>query len=122
VGSLNRCLAQLATHAHLAEVWNRGIKDWESPEGADRRTFDGFALQVFHIFKELYFQHLEGHLDPRLWHEVETPMRDVINRFPGIQAWWREISYWFSEEFVNYVNQLTADSQASKVVSRTNER
>jgi hypothetical protein len=77
---------------------------------------------VFHIFKELYFQHLEGHLDPRLWHEVETPMRDVINRFPGIQAWWREISYWFSEEFVNYVNQLTADSQASKVVSRTNER
>jgi hypothetical protein len=33
-------------------------------------------------------------------------MRDVINRFPGIHAWWREYSRWFSEEFVNYVNQL----------------
>ena len=66
VGTLNRCLAQLATHPHLAEVWNRGIRDWESLEGADRRTFEAFAMQLFHIFKELYFQQLEGHMDPRL--------------------------------------------------------
>jgi len=40
-------------------------------------------------------------------------MRDVINRFPGIQAWWREISYWFSEEFVNYVK--SANSRQSSL-------
>ena len=33
-------------------------------------------------------------------------MRGLINRWPGIQAWWREYSDWFSEEFANYVNQL----------------
>ena len=54
----------------------------------------------------MHYNHLEGHLDPRLWDEVETRMRDSINRRPGIRAWWRRFSDWFSEEFANYVNQL----------------
>ena len=115
VGTLNRLLGQIATHPHLAEVWNRGIRDWDSLEGPDLHTFNTFMLQLFHIFKELYYQQLEGHLDPRLWHEVETPMRDMINRFPGIQAWWRSTSNWFSQEFVNYVNQLQQIAPPPKI-------
>jgi hypothetical protein len=106
VGTLNLCLGQLATHPHLAEVFNRGIQDWESLKGPDNNTFEAFMLQLFHIFEELYYQQLERHLDPRLWCEVETPMRDLIKECPGIQACWREYSRWFSEEFVSYVNQL----------------
>jgi hypothetical protein len=73
VGTLNLCLGQLATHPHLTEVWNRGVQDWESLKGPDRATFQALMLQLFHIFEELYYQQLEGHLDPRLWREVETP-------------------------------------------------
>ena len=29
---------------------------------------------------------------------TEAPMRDV-NAYPGVQAWWRSRSHWFSEEF-----------------------
>ena len=82
------------------------MNDWESLKGPDRETFNGFILQLFHIFNEMYYEQLEGHLDPRLWREIETPMRDLIKTWPGIRAWWREISDWFSEEFANYVNQL----------------
>jgi hypothetical protein len=35
----------------------------------------------------------------------EAVMRD-INGYPGVQAWWRLRSHWFSEEFVKFVNQL----------------
>ena len=56
----------------------------------------------------MYYQQLDRHLDPRLWRETETPMRHVINRFPGVQAWWREFSDWFGEEFVKFVDQLIA--------------
>jgi hypothetical protein len=97
-GSLNLCLGQLATNPHLTEVWNRGVQDWESLKEPDRQTFQAFMLQLFHIFEELYYQQLERHLDPRLWRHVETPMRDLINACPGIQAWWREYSRWFSAE------------------------
>jgi hypothetical protein len=48
-------------------------------------------------------------------------MRDLINACPGIQAWWREYSRWFSEEFANYVNQLpNAAANASTVPSKIN--
>jgi hypothetical protein len=42
-------------------------------------------------------------------------MRDVINARPGIQAWWRENSGWFNEEFANYVNQLQQTAKAPTV-------
>jgi len=88
------------------ELWNRGVQDWESLEGADRQRFQACALQLFHIFEEMYYQRLERHLDPRLWRETETSMRDLINVWPGIRAWLRDYSRWFSEEFANYLIQL----------------
>jgi hypothetical protein len=70
VGTINLWLGQLATNPHLADVWSRGMHDWESLEGPDRETFNGFILQLFHIFNEMYYEQLEGHLDPRLRHEI----------------------------------------------------
>jgi hypothetical protein len=104
--TLNMVAGQLAQNPRLAQLFDRGIRDLKSLEGADRVSFEAFMLQWFHIFAEMYHQHLEGHLDPRVWREVETPMRDLINARPGIQAWWRLYSKWFGEEFVNYVNQI----------------
>jgi len=89
VGTLNRWMGQLAQNLRLAELWNRGVQNYESLEGADRSSFDACMLQLFHIFAEMYSQQVEGHLDPRLWHQVEKPMRGMINKWPGIQAWWR---------------------------------
>ena len=65
----------------------------------------------------MYHQHLEGHLDPRVWREVETLMRDLINTGPGIQAWWRLYSDWFGEEFVNYVNQQQQTATRQLMIS-----
>jgi len=86
---------------------NRWRQDHGYPllQGGDVHAFNALMLQLFHIFGEMYHEQLEGHLDARLWGEVELPMRDVIGA-PGVQAWWRKYSRWFSEEFANYVNQL----------------
>jgi len=73
VCTINRWLGQLATNPHLADVWHRGIRDCESLKEPDRETFNGFILQLFHIFNEMYYEQLEGHLDSRLWREIETP-------------------------------------------------
>jgi hypothetical protein len=71
-------------------------------------------LQLFHMVGEMYHEKLEGHLDARLWREMELPMRELIGA-PGIQTWWRKYSRWFSEEFVNYVNHL------QQITKRTSE-
>ena len=120
VDTLNVVAGQLAQHPHLAELFDRGIRDLRSLEGADRVSFEALMLQWFHIFAEMYSQHLEGHLDPRVWREVETPMRDLINARPGIQAWWRLYSKWFGEEFVNYVNQVQQTAKPPRLFREPN--
>jgi hypothetical protein len=101
----NRLAEQLAEHPDLAELFNRGLDDFESLEGVDRARFNSRMHQIFRNVEDVYHQHLEGHLDPRVWRGLEVVMRD-INAFPGVQAWWRSHSQWFGgKEFAKFLNQ-----------------
>jgi hypothetical protein len=66
--------------------------------------------QMFKLFEEAYYGQLERHMDARVWREADAAMRDY-NGYPGVQAWWRSRSHWFSEEFVKHIDQL---QQAAK--------
>ena len=47
VSAFNRWLGQLAQNPHLAELWNRGIQDFESLEAGDRQRFIAAILSSF---------------------------------------------------------------------------
>jgi hypothetical protein len=102
---INRWLGELVEHPNLGELYYRGIHDLASLENADLVRFSTLMVQLFYIHQELYYQQLDGHLDPRLSDGLDAVMRD-INAYPGVQAWWRSRSDWFGEEFVKQVNQL----------------
>jgi hypothetical protein len=96
---------QLAEHPDLAEVWHRGLEDFESLEGVDRTRFISYMHASFRTVEDAYYQHLEGHIDPRRWRGLEAVMRE-INTTPGVQAWWRSHSHWFGGgEFAKFINQ-----------------
>ena len=60
---------------------------------------------MFRTIENVYYRHLDGHLDPRVWRGLEAVMRE-INATPGVQAWWRSNSRWFGgEEFAKFINQ-----------------
>jgi hypothetical protein len=101
---LNRFTQQIAEHADLAELRNRGFVDFESLEAVDRTRFGSYMHAMFRTIENVYYQHLEGHLDPRVWRGLEVVIRD-LNALPGVQAWWRSRSHWFSEEFAKFINQ-----------------
>jgi hypothetical protein len=100
----NRWAQQLTEHPHLRELYYRGIHDFESLEGADLAGFSSLMGPLFKVSEDAYHQHLEGHLDPRVWRGFEALMRD-FNAYPGVQAWWRSRSHWFTEEFAKLINQ-----------------
>jgi hypothetical protein len=103
--AFNRLTEQIAEHSDLAEVWNRGLDDYESLEGVDRARFNSRMHQIFRNVEDAYHQHLEGHLDPRVWRGLEAVMRE-INSTPGVQGWWRSNSRFFGgEEFAKFINQ-----------------
>ena len=98
-------IRQLSSRSEIRELYYRGIHDYESLEGADLVGFGVFMLEMFRSNEELYYQLLEGKLDPRLWSGSEAALRD-INAYPGVQAWWRLRSHWFSAEYAKHINQL----------------
>ena len=103
--AFNQFAQQVIAHPHLTEVYYRGIHDFESLEGVDLVRFSALMSQAFRNGEALYYQQLEGHLNPRVWRGWEAAMRDV-NAYPGVQAWWRLRSHWFGEEFAKLINQL----------------
>jgi hypothetical protein len=69
---------------------------------------------MFRTIEDAYYQHLEGHLDPRLWRGLEVVLRE-LNAFPGVQGWWRSHSHWFDEEFANFINQQQQTAKAPRL-------
>ena len=99
-----RYLGQLAEHPHLRELYYRGIHNFDSLEGADLVGFSSLMHGAFRNNEEMYHLHAKGHLEEDVWRGWEAVIRD-INAYPGVQAWWRSRSHWFSEKFVKFVDQ-----------------
>ena len=106
--AFNRVTQQIAEHADLAELRNRGFHDFESLDDTDRARFSSYMHGIFRTAEDAYYQHLQRHLDTRVWRGVAVSMRE-LNAVPGVQAWWRSHSHWFGEKFVKQVNQLQRD-------------
>jgi hypothetical protein len=102
--AFNRWVQQIAEHPDLRELYYRGIDDFDSLEGADLVGFSSLMHGAFRNNEEIYHLHAKGHLEEDVWRGWEAVMRD-INAYPGVQAWWRSRSHWFSEKFVKFVDQ-----------------
>ena len=103
--AFNQWLQSLAENAEVGELYYRGVRDFAAMKGSDLPRFSALMDHLFRIYEDMYYQKLEGHLDPRVWRGFEAPMRDII-AYPGIQAWWRSRSHWFSREFADFINGL----------------
>ena len=100
----NHWIQLLAQCPDLNDVYNRGIHDFESLEGNDRKRFFVLMNGEFRNFEEIYYLKAKGHLEEDVWRGWEAPMRDV-HGYPGVQVWWRLRSHWFSERFVKFIDQ-----------------
>jgi hypothetical protein len=112
--AFNRWSQQLGQYPHLAEVYYRGIYDFESLQPTDFVRFSAFLHPAFRLLEEAYYLQAAGHLEKGVWQAWEAMARD-FNAYPGVQAWWRLRSYWFSEEFANHVNQRQQTAKAPRL-------
>lgn len=80
--AFNQWLQSLAENADVGDLYYRGMRDFSSIEGADLPRYSAMMDHLFRIYEDMYYQKLEGHLDPRVWRGFEAPMRDII-AYPG---------------------------------------
>jgi hypothetical protein len=85
--ALTRWAQQLSEHPHLRELYYRGIHDLESLEGADLVGFSALMLALFRVYKDMYYQKLEG-TDIHVWRglEVFLPRHQRISWSSGLVA------------------------------------
>ena len=50
-----RFTQQITAHPDLAEVWNRGLVDFESLEGVDRTRFNSYMHAMFRTVEDAYY-------------------------------------------------------------------
>jgi hypothetical protein len=74
--SFNRLHQQLTDHPDLGGLYYRGLDDFESLEGLDRARFNWLMHQVFRNVEDIYHEHLERHLDPRVSNSKQPPEHD----------------------------------------------
>ena len=117
--SYTRWIHQVSGHPDLRELYYRGIHDFESLEEADLVGFSALMVEAFRHYEGLYYLQSVGHFDPRLWRGWEAAMRD-LSGYPGVQAWWRSRSHWFSEEFAKHINQLQQTAKPPRLYREAN--
>jgi hypothetical protein len=81
--------------------------------------FSALMVEAFRRNEKLYYLQLGGRLDPHLWHGLEAALRD-LNAYPGVKAWWRSRSHWFSEEFAKHINQLQQTAKPPRLYREPN--
>ena len=105
--AINEYFKTIAEDADPAELWFRGIYNFQSIKGASLMRFSSLMDYLFRIYEDIYYQRLEGQLAPRVWGGFEAFMRDII-AYPGIQASWRSRSHWFSDQFRQFIAERQA--------------
>ncbi len=118
--AFNRWVQQLAQHPHLTDVYYRGIHDFESLKTGDLIRFSALMGQAFKVHEELYYLQAEGHLETGVWRGWERAIRD-LNGYPGVQAWWRSRSHWFSEEFAKFIDHVQQTAKPPRMYREPNQ-
>ena len=103
--AFNRWIQQLGQYPDLAELYTRGLQDFKSLEDTEITRFTALLHEEFRNFEEIYHLKAKGHLEEDVWHGWEAAMRDT-NGYPGVQAFWRLRSHWFSDEFAKFIDQV----------------
>src|SRR5215469_4837226 len=65
--AITRLAHHVADNADLAELRNRGLRDFESLDAVDSDRFSSYMHSMFRIAEDAYCQHLDGHVDPDRW-------------------------------------------------------
>jgi hypothetical protein len=110
-GAYRDFLQTLANDGELADIYLRGVRDFDSVKDADLIRFSSALGFLFRVFDEAFFQWKEGHLDPHVWLGFESPIADMV-AYPGVRDWWAGRSHWYSIPFQEFIQSKIVAAEA----------
>lgn len=102
---INHAYETLASEGDLAELFLKGLKDFQSLDGAEAMRFSAFAGSQMRLSESMFFRYENGRLAEDVWMGLNAGVRDIF-RYPGMKDWWETRRHWYSERFQSYVSHF----------------
>jgi hypothetical protein len=98
-------MARLSESPELAAIVVKANESQSDLDPAQRLQFDSYAMEVFTIYEDLFFQAKDEMLDPEFWSSRQRNLRWYLG-FPGFCSAWKRQSHTMSPEFREFVTTL----------------
>ncbi len=92
------------TQPEVADVWTRGMFDFEALSLAEKAQFSSVVGRIFRISEGFFLSHEDGDIDDEQW-EGQSAMVADITMHPGVVAAWNNRKHWYSKSFRDYVER-----------------
>ena len=109
----NNFYDMLASNGELADIYHRGVIDFQGLDTTQQMRFTLALTRVFRTFHEQYFQVREGAMDAEFWRSWEALFSDAV-QYPGVQEVWSRRRHQFTENFQIVVDKLIAEPKNTK--------
>jgi hypothetical protein len=106
--SFNAINMLVASDQDLADLWFKGVSDFEALTPTEQARFGFVQLAAFRIYDSLYYQVARSTGDEQLWLAELDTIRWIF-AYPGMRAWWRQQKFGFSAQFKEYIDGIVSE-------------
>lgn len=110
--SFNQLSLMIASDKDLAELWHKGMQNYDDLNDSEKARFEFIWLAAFRIYDSLYFQIKRGTGETELW-EAELKTLKWLFSAPGARSWWRQQKFAFSPGFNEFIDENILKSYES---------
>ena len=94
-----------AQSENLAQIYHKGVHDYERLTAEERIRFDGAVRSIFNFYEDTFFQFQHSMIEHHLWEARKQAIMWHLGQ-PGIASWWKRVARHFSKPFVSFTEQL----------------
>ena len=102
VNETNIVFGSAAENKEVAEIWLKGIENFDSLDNVEKVRFLGDLSRTFRSTEGLLYLKLRGRPDPKVWKGMDQSTRDLC-KCSGVKSFWSMRSHWYTDELNEYI-------------------
>ena len=97
-------------NAEFSRIWTAALTDPSALKDEEWARFVSFTGAFFRLYEASRVQWKSRQLDEEHWRTIERQAAD-FRQYPGVRKAWALRRHWYSAEFRNWFEALTAESE-----------
>ena len=108
--SFNQINALIGTDAKAGRIWRLDLSTPEELDEDEQMSFAYLCLGYMRIFETLYYQNLNGTMEPQLFESEKRSLEWAMSH-ESFRNWWVNNPISFSNEFRTFIDAIFANQE-----------